>query len=220
MIELAPYVHEAACWRLIGELARRHPDRFWVSTERHSIGSEQAFLLDEESATLTPLAVFGLPGSAAVPFSGNDRMEWRDAFLETVDPRDWLIEFERLVGLPTSTGGRPPSTRSSVALRCIGPFLQLMVGSRERWIAGSVWRWPTPGPLAQQMTERKESNSQSGQRPDIFIGTTSADYPVIAITPDGSMRAEHAPPRDLFAAYRRTRSLSTTVSDAFGVWLP
>lgn len=174
-------------WRLISELVRRHPARLWVRTETHSIGSEQAFLVDMDAPSNPPLGFFGLPGSAAERWASGARMEWRDAYDGLRDPRDWLADFEQLIGLDSPPHGLPASTPSSLAIRLTGQFLVSQIGSRHAWIAGGPHRWHNSARFIPAGATWINDDARPYPFEPIFVGHRDADAPVLALSTSGHL---------------------------------
>lgn len=144
----APFaLADTATWQLAVELVRRHPDELWVIRTHPMDGHYDCLSVRRLGDVLGSPSVAinrngthvkidrfdGEAGSAESPL-----MSWGDAFA-AADPRDWIRNLERAAGLRPPTRGLPPSTRSSIALRWIGMFLRIHLGSRERWTAWNDW---------------------------------------------------------------------------------
>lgn len=217
--EFGEPVAESLAWRLIAELARRHPDRLWVHTETHSIGSEQAFFVDLKSPANPPLGFFGLPGSAAERWAASDRMEWRDAYDGFRDPREWLLEFESMVGLDSPESGLGASTSSSLALRFVGQFLVATLGSRQHWIAGSAGRWHGRANLIPPDVAWPHRNARPHPVEAIYIGERGADQPVAALAPSGDVWTAAGGHFDLESEYKRAGSVTGMVLNVMHAWM-
>jgi len=138
-------IADVLSWQVIVELVRRHPADLWVmrthpfeiydclSVRRLEKPWSVPTIALNRNGTHVKVDWFGDLGS----FHENDLMSWGDP-LEAPDPRDWLLELERLAGLRSPTQGLPASTPSSLSLRWISRFLSLQLGARDRWTAWTV----------------------------------------------------------------------------------
>ncbi|MCD9198318.1 TY-Chap2 family putative peptide chaperone [Aeromicrobium wangtongii] len=187
--EFEEHVREAMAWRLIAELVRRHPGQLWVRTEKHSVGSEQAFLINLQDPSSAPLGIIGLPGSTARSWVGGAEadMSWREAYEGGRDPRDWLIRFEQMIGLESTVGGLPASTPSSLALRLVGQFLVSSIGARDAWIAGGPRRWKGSDRLIPAGARWTGDDARPYPIEPLFIGQRDEHRPVAALSPSGHM---------------------------------
>lgn len=174
--------HETFAWMVLAQLVRRHPDRLWVQTETHSIGSEQAFIIDVSAQEPRAIGFLGLPGANATSYRAPAPESWNDAWLGD-DPAGWIEEFERSLGLTPPTGRLPPSTPSSLALRWVSELLRAQLGGLTPWIAGGEHRWAPATSLAPAASLAQASTA--GLAP-LCVGPRDEE-PRHAVTPEGDL---------------------------------
>lgn len=188
--ELPDAVGETLAWQVLAELIRRHPQRLWIETGTHDIGTEQAFILDVDHAEPRLLGYFGLPGSNATALADTSGpANWRD-FYRRDDPRDWLLEFERAMGLAPPNAGLPASTPRSLAVRWAGAFLRSQVSGRHRWVAGGGHRWGASHSVGHSLIPRgaRWTGDDYASTPltPLCLGIED-DHPQFAVTPSGDL---------------------------------
>lgn len=188
--ELPDAVGETLAWQVLAELVRRHPQRLWIETGTHDIGTEQAFILDTRLAEPRLLGYVGLPGTNATALAdAGGPANWRD-FYRLTDRRDWLVQFERAMGLPAPQGGLPTSTPQSLAVRWVAAFLLLQLSGRHRWIAGGAHRWGSchtdEDPLIPEEVRWAGDDDAPTPLTPLHVGIEGG-HPQFALTPSGDL---------------------------------
>jgi hypothetical protein len=218
--ELHGATTEALAWKVIAEFVRRHPTRLWVATETHSVGSEQAFVIDM-SAPMSHLILFGLPGeNVAIYGDPSKQGSWRAAYDPERDPRDWLAELELAVGLRPDRSGLPASTASSIAIRLVSQFLLANLGARDPWIAGSGRRWSRTPNLVPPEAQWVGKDHPDRPLLPLYVGTARADEPTFAVTPGGEAWLPGGASVNLLDTYRSKTSVTELAVAVLGDWLP
>lgn len=115
-----------ACWHLASELVRRNPDRLSATHGWFNEMYDVVRIVD--TVEQRSVALLDMNGSGV-----DVGIQWPTALLPGRDPRKWLIEFERLVGLPSPSGLLPPSSPAALSVRWTATFLKLQAGSRRPW---------------------------------------------------------------------------------------
>jgi hypothetical protein len=223
----APFaIADVATWQLAVELVRRHPDDLWIIRTYPMDGHYDCLSIRRAGDIL------GSPGVALnrngthvhvsrldIASGGEARlMSWGDGFA-TADPRDWVRELESAAGLRAPVGGPPPTTRSSIALRWIGGFLRLQLGSRQRWTAWNDWSELDYGETAADFDAIPAARQwlRERGRPEAaaevwFVGTEPrpGDRQIhFALNSAGTLWTASGGEVDLLAAYRRSGSSIT-----------
>lgn len=156
---------EVTSWRLLTELVRRHPDRFWIRAAWPIRGQPYDCLALCDRTTLGSLLYVNRTGTGAkVNTDGGGVVRWTSAWGDLVDAeasaaywcarssepnpfetgempiRQWLTRREHELGLEPPRHGLPASSPSSLALRWIAQFLAVQLASEYPWYAYSGGR--------------------------------------------------------------------------------
>ena len=131
---------EAASWRIVSELIRRHPDRFKLIETHPGGGTYDCLSLHSKStAKLFHIADFNRPGSFHVfhRFGHDNDPEHIESFeiwqrmMRTDNMKDVLDDVCSRIGLKPRKV--PPSTPEVLVYRFIAAFLSHAVFGREEW---------------------------------------------------------------------------------------
>lgn len=223
LTRLPDALNETLAWQVLAEIVRRHPGRLWIETATHSIGTEQAYIVEVGTDHTRAVGYFGLPGAnatAMVTPGGPDN--WRD-FYRADDPHDWLLAYEHALGLTPPTGGLPASTPRSLAVRWTAAFLRAKIGGRERWIAGGEHRWPTISRtwhgLVPTNVHWVGSNFETGRLGPLFLGVEHGE-PEFALTPDGDLFTTDGAVGNLTDFHRSGNSITQLLAHTVPQHLP
>ncbi|TWE10465.1 hypothetical protein [Rudaeicoccus suwonensis] len=153
---------EVTAWRLLTEMVRRHPGRFWIRDAWPIDGVPYDCLALCDRATLKSVLYVNRTGTgASVNTEGGPVVRWTSAWgdlveseastayrsAESSDPnpfkavempiRQWIWRREIDLGLMPPSNGLPASTPSSLSLRWIAQFLAVQMASEYPWYSYS-----------------------------------------------------------------------------------
>lgn len=221
----------AQSWWIASQLVRRHPELRIIETRPEFTAQDNLALVDSIATPSSREAVLeidrnGSLGRSSEPESPS--MTWREVF-EAGDPFELLTRLEVTAGL-TSPTETPRSGRKAVAYRLIARLLSATLNDRRPLRVRSGYLqtfqlgsgcWPElrdfPGVAAALEDVRPDDvDGQPGYR----FWMLEHDHRLVAVLDtDACLYLADETSTDVYKSYRRTSSLTRTLSDTLGQFL-